>query len=123
MGLPGALVWGLVMAVRNFFVYLGPAAVVVGLLLAGVATFAGVKAVAPTVAFVLLNAVERQFVTPAFLARQLSVNPLLIFVVLLVGIWLWGPLGGFVAIPILVWVLVFSDMLEADVPAEPAKTG
>ena len=112
LGLPGAMFWGVVAGVMNFIVYLGPAMVAVGLLFAGIAAFDGLHALLPALIFVGLNGLEGQFVTPAFLARQLSVNPLLIFVALLLGIWLWGALGGFVAIPLMVWVLVFADMLE-----------
>jgi predicted PurR-regulated permease PerM len=112
LGLPGAMFWGVVAGVMNFIVYLGPAMVSVGLLFAGIAAFDGVHALLPALIFVGLNGLEGQFVTPAFLARQLAVNPLLIFVALLLGIWLWGALGGFVAIPLMVWILVFADMLE-----------
>ena len=112
LGLPGAMFWGVVAGVMNFIVYLGPAMVAVGLLFAGIAAFDGLHALLPALIFVGMNGLEGQFVTPAFLARQLSVNPLLIFVALLLGIWLWGALGGFVAIPLMVWILVFADMLE-----------
>jgi predicted PurR-regulated permease PerM len=35
-----------------------------------------------------------------------------VFIALIFGIWLWGPLGGVVAIPLLVWVLVLNDALS-----------
>lgn len=112
MGMPGALLWGVMAFLLNFIVYLGPAALVVGLLFAGVAAFDGVLSVVPAGLFLLLNGLEGQFVTPAVVGRQMSMNPLLVFMVLIFGIWLWGPVGGVVAIPLLVWVLVLNDAID-----------
>ncbi len=111
-GLPGAIVWGIAAAILNFVIYIGPSAVAVGLLFAGIAAFDDFAAVVPMLIFVGLISIEGQFVTPALIGRNLSVNPLLIFVAIVLGIWLWGPIGGFVAIPMLVWILVFADMIE-----------
>lgn len=115
MGLPGSIVWGIAAAILNFVVYIGPAAVALGLLFAGIAAFDGFAAFGPMLIFIGLNGIEGQFVTPALIGRSLSVNPLLVFVAIVLGIWLWGAIGGFVAIPILVWVLVFADMIEQPV--------
>ncbi len=115
IGLPGAVLWGVMGFLVNFVVYLGPAVFVVALLFAGVAAFDGGLALLPAAIFVLLNGIEGQFVTPALVGRNLSVNPLLVFLSLIFGIWLWGAIGGIVAIPLLLWVLVLNDRL-----AEPA---
>jgi predicted PurR-regulated permease PerM len=112
LGVPGAALWGLMAFLLNFVVYLGAAAVSVGLLFAGIAQFDGVLALLPVLSFVALNGIEGQFVTPSVVGRQLALNPLVVFVALIFGIWLWGPLGGVVAIPLLVWVLVLNDALS-----------
>ncbi|MEZ5779800.1 MAG: AI-2E family transporter [Paracoccaceae bacterium] len=109
LGMPGAMLWGVVGFLLNFIVYLGPAIFVVTLLFAGVAVFDGWLAVGPALSFVALNAIEGQFVTPALVGRHLRVNPLLVFLALVFGIWLWGPIGGIVAIPLLLWILVLND--------------
>lgn len=103
LGLPDALLFGLVAMLMNFLLYLGPALVAAGLFLAGIAAFDGSWAVLPSLAFLTLNAIESQFVTPALVGRALSVNPLLVFLAVVLGLWLWGPLGGVVALPILLW--------------------
>lgn len=111
IGLPGAPLWGLVAFLMNFVLYLGPALVAVSLLFAGVAAFDGSQAALPALAFMALNAIEGQFVTPTMVGRHMSLNPLLVFLALVFGIWLWGPIGGIVAIPLLLWVLVLNDAL------------
>ncbi len=118
IGLPGAVLWGVMAFLVNFVVYLGPAMFVVALLFAGVAVFDGWLALLPAATFVLFNGIEGQFITPALVGRNLSVNPLLVFLSLIFGIWLWGAIGGIVAIPLLLWVLVLNDLL-ADQMAPP----
>lgn len=121
MGVPGALLWGLLAGVLNFVPYLGPTAIIVSLLFAGIAAYDGAMAIAPAAAFATLNAIEAQFVTPTLVGRQLRVNPLLVFLALVLGIWLWGPLGGLVAIPMLLWVLVLADVLPKSDKTEAAR--
>ncbi|TQS70484.1 AI-2E family transporter [Rhodobacteraceae bacterium] len=111
LGMPGAMLWGLVAFLINFVLYIGPAALVVALLFAGVAAFDGLYAALPAVCYACLNATEGQFVTPTLVGRNLRLNPLLVFLSLLFGIWLWGPIGGIVAIPLLLWLLVLNDAL------------
>lgn len=103
LGMPDAILWGVVAFLVNFLLYLGPAIFVVVLLFAGVASFDGRLAVLPALGFLLLNGIEGQFVTPALVGRNLRLNPLLVFLALVFGIWLWGPIGGIVAIPVLLW--------------------
>ncbi|WP_415182281.1 AI-2E family transporter [Phaeovulum sp.] len=117
LGMPGAALWGAVAFVMNFVMYVGPALVAGALLFAGVAVFDGPMVVAPALAFVALNSLEGQFITPAFVGRTLSVNPLLVFLALIFGLWLWGPIGGIVAMPLLVWVLVLTDVISAPLPS------
>ncbi len=120
LGMPGAVLWGVVGFLLNFVVYLGPVIFLVALLFAGVAVFDGGLALAPAVSFLVLNALEAQFVTPTLVGRNMAINPLLVFLALVFGIWLWGPIGGIVAIPLLLWALVLHKDL-AVMPTEAAK--
>ena len=117
MGLPGAMLWGILAFLMNFVLYLGPAVFATALLFAGVAAFDGGMALAPAACYLAINATEAQFVTPALVGRHMALNPLLVFLSLIFGIWLWGPIGGIVAIPLLLWVLVLNDGLH--IKAEP----
>lgn len=117
LGLTGALLWGVVAFLLNYIVYLGPAALIFALLFAGVAQFDGPTALAPALAFAALNFAEGQFVTPTLVGKQMELNPLLVFVALIFGIWLWGAIGGIVAIPLILWAAVLrngTDLFVAD---------
>ncbi|KJS40417.1 AI-2E family transporter [Roseovarius sp. BRH_c41] len=116
--LPGPFVWAFVAALLNFVLYVGPMTVAAGLLLAGIVAFDGLMAVAPPAIFLFLNMIEAQFVTPSFVGRHISVNPLLIFVSLVFWLWLWGPIGGIIAIPVLVIALALLDIFAVDATVE-----
>lgn len=105
IGMPGPYVWGFVAAALNYILYIGPAAFAVAALLGGLLAFDGAMGVAPALIYISMNAVEGNFVTPMMVGRNMQVNPLLVFLSLVFWLWLWGPLGGIVAIPILLYVL------------------
>ncbi|SIT10553.1 Predicted PurR-regulated permease PerM [Roseivivax lentus] len=118
LGMPLPYVWGLGAALLNYVLYLGPAVMVVVLLLGGLVHFEGLMVAAPPVLFMLVNLIEAQFVTPAFVGRHVRLNPLLVFMALVIGLWFWGPIGGIVAIPVLVIAVAMSDdSLEAQTRA------
>ena len=119
IGLPGAVAWGAAAMVLNFVLYLGPAAMVGMLFLAGVVAFDGAFALAPPAAYLGLNFIEAQFVTPALVGRRIAINPLMIFVALVFWLWLWGPIGGVIAIPILVIVTKTLEIFTEKSFGEP----
>ena len=114
VGMPWPLTWGIVAFLLNFILYLGPVVVAGCLVVAGSLNFAGLEAFLPAAVYVGLNAVEGQFVTPSLVGRSLHVNPLLVFLSLVLWLWLWGPLGGFVAIPLLVWLIAVTTGFKGD---------
>jgi predicted PurR-regulated permease PerM len=101
--MPAAVFWGVMAFVLNFVPYLGPIALTAMLLVTGVVAFDGPISFVPAAVYLAMNAVEGQFVTPALVGQRMSVNPLLVFVSLVFWMWLWGPIGGVIAIPLLIW--------------------
>ncbi|WP_220750708.1 AI-2E family transporter [Jannaschia sp. AI_61] len=113
LGMPEPVLWGVATFLLNFVMYLGPAMIAVALLLGGIVTFDGIMSFVPALVFVGFNMVEAQFVTPALVGRHMSLNPLFVFLSLIFWLWLWGPLGGFVAIPLVVWTLFLVQARRA----------
>lgn len=109
-GLASPALWGLLAFGLNYILFLGPMCMVIMLAIAGIAAFNGLFALAPAVTFIGLNLLEGQFITPSLVGRTLTLNPLLVFVSLVFGLWLWGPIGGFLAIPILLIVVAFLTL-------------
>lgn len=125
IGLPNAMLWGGAAFILNFVLYLGPVLMMASLLVAGFMAFSGGYVLLPMVAFLCLNMIEAQFVTPSLIGQRLHLNPLVVFLAILFGIWLWGPVGGIVSLPVLVWLLVFTghrteaDLLDEAPDSEP----
>ncbi len=114
IGVPSPLLWGLLAALLNYIGYVGPALMAVVLFGVGLASFSqGWTTLLPAAVYLCLNFAEAQFVTPQVLGRQLTLNPLVIFLAIVFWLWIWGPAGGFIAVPAL---LVVSVILNHTVP-------
>lgn len=111
LGLPAAGFWGMLAFLLNFIPYLGPIAVAGALLIGGIVSFDGAYAVAPAIIYLIINTTEGQFVTPALVGQQMRVNPLLVFLALVFWLWLWGPIGGIIAIPLMVWTIAMTEAI------------
>ena len=122
IGLPGPFVWGITAALLNFVLYLGPMFVAIGLFLAGLVAFNGMMVLVPPAIFLVLNVMESQVVTPSLIGKHIAINPLLVFVSLLFWLWLWGPVGGIIAIPVLVILLTMANLFK-DTPEVAPKRG
>ena len=60
-------------------------------------------ALVPPAVFMAITVLEGQFLTPAIVGRQvLNLHPLAIFLGIAFWAWLWGPVGAFLATPILI---------------------
>ncbi|MFQ1702088.1 AI-2E family transporter [Loktanella agnita] len=105
LGMPSPILWGILAFALNYVLYLGPIVLLGMLTVTGIVMFDGALSFAPPLIYLMMNAIEAQFVTPTMVGRSLSVNPLLIFLSLVFWLWLWGPIGGIIAIPLLVWCI------------------
>jgi predicted PurR-regulated permease PerM len=128
LGMPNALLWGVLAAVLNYVPYLGPLVVgavigVVGLLSQPTLADAGLA----VAAYFALNLVESQLVTPIALGRRLTLSPIAILVA--VSFWglLWGAMGALLAVPLLVVGKValgeFRRSMERSRPVPLAAAG
>ena len=54
---------------------------------------------------------EGHFVTPTIVGRRLALNALAVFIALAFWTWLWGPMGAFLASPLLIVALILKDHL------------
>ncbi len=52
--------------------------------------------------FLVLTSVEGHFLMPMIVGRRVSLNPFGVFLSMAVWTWLWGPIGTFLAVPLLI---------------------
>lgn len=120
-GVPTPLLWGLLAALVNYVAYVGPAIMTVILLAVGLATGGGPGGIlTPALLYLGLNFISDQFVTPGVIGRSMRLNPFFVFLSIAFWIWLWGPIGGFVAIPSM---LIAITVLQHLLPPARRKNG
>ena len=124
LGMPNPLLWGVVAFVLNFVPYAGSAATLVLLTVVAVVSFDGLgKALAVAGCYLVLTTVEGQVVQPILVGRRLDVSPLVVFLSLWFGGWLWGIAGVALAVPMLVAAKALRLELGASEPTEAAQPG
>jgi predicted PurR-regulated permease PerM len=110
LGVPNAAMWGTLVAILNFIPYFGPVAGIVLLGAVGLLTFDTLwKGILPAAWYLLLHLLEANFITPIVLGRRFTLNPVVIFVSLILWTWLWGVPGALLSVPILVSIKVVCD--------------
>lgn len=115
LGLPNPLLWGVLAAVLNYVPYIGPAIVMATLAMVGLLTFSTLsEAVIAPLAFLAITTLEGQFLTPMLMGRRLELNPFAVFLSIAVWTWLWGPIGAFLAVPLLIALSVTLSHLFSD---------
>lgn len=116
IGFPNPVTFGLLAFALNYVPYIGPA--IVALVLAGVGLVAEPSLaqglLAPAL-FVAIATLEGHIITPNIVGRRLTLNPFLVFLALAFWTWLWGPIGAFLAVPLLiVSFVVLGHLLPAE---------
>jgi predicted PurR-regulated permease PerM len=115
--MPNPLLWGAMAALAEFIPYLGASALVALLTLAGLVTFEQVgHALLVPVAYLGVNIIQSQLISPLILGRRLTLNPVAIFVGLVFWWWIWGVPGAFIAVPLIATFKIFCDHIEALAP-------
>jgi len=105
IGLPNALLWGVMAALLNFIPYIGALVGLSVVSVVAIITFDPLShaMIAPLV-YAASNLTESQFVTPSILGKRLSLNPVVVFVSVIFWGWLWGMPGAMMAVPMLIIV-------------------
>jgi len=114
-GMPNPAGLGALAATLNFIPIIGPVAMFAVLVIVGIVALPtlGAGLLAP-LAFVGITFVEGHFITPTIIGRRLALNALAVLLMLAFWTWLWGPMGGFLASPLLIVALILKEHLVPD---------
>ncbi len=121
VGLPSPSAWALLGFLLNFIPYIGALIMEAALFAVGLVTFPTLThAVVAPVLFLGVATLEGHFITPSIMGKRLTLNPLTVFLSLVFWTWLWGPIGAFLAVPLLIVALVaVHHLFPKNVPALP----
>jgi predicted PurR-regulated permease PerM len=121
VGLPNPLLWGVLAGVLNYIPYIGPALVTGALAVVGLLTYPTLhEAAVPPLIYLAIVTLEGQFLTPTVMGRRLELNPFAVFLAIAFCTWLWGPIGAFLAVPLLMALTVtLGHALSEEKPELP----
>jgi predicted PurR-regulated permease PerM len=110
VGLPNPVLWGAMAGILNFVPYLGAMFGIGVVAVVAIATIdsLGTALLAPLV-YLVLTGFEGTIITPAILGARLRLNPVAIFLGVLLWGWLWGVPGALLAVPVLTTLKVIAD--------------
>lgn len=117
VGMPNAVLWGVIAAVLNFVPYVGGLVNTVILALAAFLTFDDVgRALMVPFVFTVINILEGNLVTPWILGRRMRLNTVAVFVGLVFWWYLWGITGAILAVPIMATIKITCDHIASLAP-------
>lgn len=103
LGMPSPVMWGVMAFAFNFIPIVGAIAGALIIFFVALLNFEPTYyAFIITLAFMTLTSLEGQFITPAILGRSMSMSPVLVFLSIVVWGWMWGIMGVFLSVPILI---------------------
>jgi len=113
LGVNDPLLWGGVAALLNYAPFIGPMATSIALLVVGFGEAATpALALAPPAAFLGLHLLEGQILTPHLVGRRLALDPVMVFIAMLVLGWMWGVAGFLLAVPLLTCAKIIAERIE-----------
>jgi predicted PurR-regulated permease PerM len=110
LGMPNAILWGVIAALFNFVPYLGPIAAFLILSVDALVTFESLgEALAVPGVFLCLHLIEGQLVQPLTVGRRFEVNGLVVLLAVWFGYGFWGIPGMLLAMPAVVALKVAAQ--------------
>lgn len=117
LGMPNPLLWGSLVAVLEFVPYLGATTIVIVFALASLTVFDSVgHALLVPGAFLCINLIQGNVISPLVLGHRLALNPVAIFLGLAFWWELWGIAGAFLAVPLMATLKIFCDHIAVLAP-------
>jgi len=107
------LLWGGVAAILNYAPFIGPLITAVALTVVGFGEAATpTLALAPPAAFLGLHLIEGQLITPHLVGRRLALDPVMVFIAMLMLGWMWGVAGLLLAVPLLTCAKIIAERID-----------
>ncbi len=114
LGMPMAVVWGVLAFLLNFIPYVGNLLTVVLVGAVALVTYDTLwQALLPPLAVIVISGLESNVFTPIAVGRRLELNQVSQLITLAFWTWLWGVPGAILAVPFLVVVKAVCDNVES----------
>jgi AI-2 transport protein TqsA len=129
LGVPFPVLWAILAFAASFVPNIGTfIAVIPPTLLAYLESGLG-TAVAVVIGYALINFAQDQLLQPVVMGSELNLSPLVVFIAVVAWVWILGPAGALLAVPLTVGLIMileafpssrgFADLLRNKVEAQP----
>ncbi|WP_197525542.1 AI-2E family transporter [Pseudobythopirellula maris] len=114
IGMPNPVLWGVMAMLLNYIPFVG---LVAGTLTVWVAAMAslgspGQALLAPLI-YLGANGVEANLITPYTLGKSNGLNPVVILLAVFLSGWVWGVVGIFLAVPLLIAAKILCESVDS----------
>ncbi len=115
LGMPSPILWGVLTLLLESLPYIGALFMVAAVSVTAFATFDSLgQILLPPLAYIVISTIQNNVISPFAYGSGLRLNPIAVLLVVLVGWFLWGVAGAFVAVPLLAAVKIFAERLSRD---------
>jgi predicted PurR-regulated permease PerM len=130
-GMPTPLLWGAMHAVLNFIPYIGAITGLAITTLVAIVSFDTIpRMIIPPAIYFSVMFLDN-FASPLLLGKRLILNPIIVFLSLMVWGWQWGVAGVLIAVPVLIAAKIVCDhvpnvrkcgrIISAELPDEEVR--
>lgn len=109
MGVPYAVLWGVIAWVLGFIPAVGFWIALIPPVLLAYSLYGTRTALVIFLGYVLINGTAANFISPRVLGKGLSISPLIVFVSVFIWGWLLGAIGAILAIPLTMIVIAVLE--------------
>jgi predicted PurR-regulated permease PerM len=114
LGMPLAVLWGILAFLLNFIPFIGNVLNVVLIAAVALVTYDSLwMAAVPPLVVIVLMGIESNVLTPILVGRRLELNQVSQLIMVAFWTWLWGVPGAILAVPFLVVVKAVCDNVES----------
>jgi predicted PurR-regulated permease PerM len=115
IGMPSPVLWGVLTFFLECLPYIGALFMVAAVTVTAFAAFDQIgQILLPPLAYITISTIQNNVISPFAYGGGLRLNPLAVLLVVVVGWFLWGVAGAFVAVPVLAAVKIFAERLSRD---------
>jgi predicted PurR-regulated permease PerM len=118
LGVENALLWGAATVIFSFAPYIGPVVIITLLTMASMISLPSLTAALalPAIYLTVLLTVQN-LISPFIWGRRLALNPVAIFISIILWGWMWGMAGALLAVPLLASFKIVAERVGALRPA------
>lgn len=112
--MPRPLFWGILAAVFEFIPYIGVAIVTFFCAFTSLLVFnSPLTILLPPVSLFVITSIMGNFIVPLVLSKSLTLHPVIVFVSVIFGGWMWGVPGALIAIPLVSILKIFCNNIQS----------